>query len=280
MNNRVSSGFGLGLLCALSACTTSLNRAPIIERLPTTVIEESPRAVAASHSPHDPSLPVPAGYYAVKKGDTLIGIALDTGNDWRELATWNHLDNPNRILVGQQLRVVALPGETGAVEIKAVATAPTQQVAALEVKPSADKDAAKKAAEPTVPKNETTPAVASAWSWPAAGNVIEPFSDSRNKGIDIGLKAGDAVNAALEGNVVYAGNALRGYGNLIILKHNSTYLSAYAHNRKLLVKEGDAVKRGQQIAEAGSTDAERVKLHFEIRKGGKPVDPTKFLPAR
>lgn len=280
MNNRVSSVFGLGLLWALSACTTSLTRAPIIERLPTTVIEESPRAVMPSHSAHDASQPVPPGYYAVKKGDTLIGIALDTGNAWRDLASWNHLDNPNRILVGQHLRVVALPGEASAVEIKAVAAAPTQQLSSLEVKPGTDKDAAKKVAEPVAPKAETAPAVASAWSWPAAGNVIESFSDSRNKGIDIGLKAGDAVNAALEGNVVYAGNALRGYGNLIILKHNSTYLSAYAHNRKLLVKEGDAVKRGQQIAEAGSTDAERVKLHFEIRKGGKPVDPTKFLPAR
>jgi lipoprotein NlpD len=280
MDNRVSSILAFSCLWTVGACTTSLNRAPIVERLPTTVIEESPRAVVSTHPAHDASKPVPAGFYAVKKGDTLIGIALDTGNDWRELASWNHLENPNRILVGQHLRVVALPGEAGIVEIKPIAAQPTQQLATLEVKPGMDKDSAKKAAEAAASKNDAAATATSAWSWPAAGNVIEPFSEARNKGIDIGLKAGDAVNAALEGNVVYAGNALRGYGNLVILKHNATYLSAYAHNRKLLVKEGDAVKRGQQIAEAGNTDAERVKLHFEIRKSGKPVDPAKFLPVR
>jgi lipoprotein NlpD len=110
--------------------------------------------------------------------------------------------------------------------------------------------------------------------------VLQGFDEQRNKGLDLGGKAGDAVLAAADGRVVYAGSALRGYGNLVILKHNSTFLSAYAHNQTLLVKEDQMVKRGQKIAEMGSTDAERVQLHFEIRRDGKPVDPARYLPAR
>ncbi|NBO76883.1 MAG: peptidase, partial [Betaproteobacteria bacterium] len=117
-------------------------------------------------------------------------------------------------------------------------------------------------------------------AWPAAGPVLQGFDEQRNKGVDIGGKAGDAVLAAADGRVVYAGSALRGYGNLVILKHNSTFLSAYAHNQTLLVKEDQVVKRGQRIAEMGSTDAERVQLHFEIRRDGKPVDPARYLPSR
>jgi murein DD-endopeptidase MepM/ murein hydrolase activator NlpD len=117
------------------------------------------------------------------------------------------------------------------------------------------------------------------FAWPAHGNVISYFDESKTlKGLDIGGKTGDAVLAAADGKVVYAGNGLRGYGNLVILKHNNTYLSAYAHNQTLLVKEDQSVKRGQKIAEMGSTDSEQVNLHFEIRKLGKPVDPLKFLP--
>jgi lipoprotein NlpD len=118
------------------------------------------------------------------------------------------------------------------------------------------------------------------WGWPATGPVLQGFDEQRNKGLDLGGKAGDAVLAAADGRVVYAGSALRGYGNLVILKHNSTFLSAYAHNQTLLVKEDQVVKRGQKIAEMGSTDAERVQLHFEIRRDGKPVDPARYLPAR
>jgi lipoprotein NlpD len=118
------------------------------------------------------------------------------------------------------------------------------------------------------------------WAWPASGPVLQGFDEQRNKGLDIGGKVGDAVLAAAEGRVVYAGSALRGYGNLVILKHNGTFLSAYAHNQTLLVKEDQVVKRGQRIAEMGSTDAERVQLHFEIRRDGKPVDPARYLPTR
>jgi lipoprotein NlpD len=116
--------------------------------------------------------------------------------------------------------------------------------------------------------------------WPAGGSVVGGFDESKNKGIDIGGKEGDPVVAAADGKVVYAGSSLRGYGNLVILKHNNTFLTAYAHNKALLVKEDQSVKKGQKIAEMGNSDADRVKLHFEVRKQGKPVDPAKYLPGR
>jgi lipoprotein NlpD len=118
------------------------------------------------------------------------------------------------------------------------------------------------------------------WMWPAGGSVLAGFDEAKNKGLDIGGNAGDPVLAASDGRVVYAGEGLRGYGKLIILKHNNVYLTAYAHNRSLLVKEDATVKRGQKIAEMGDTDADRVKLHFEVRKQGKPVDPAKYMPSR
>ncbi|HWC45033.1 MAG TPA: peptidoglycan DD-metalloendopeptidase family protein, partial [Casimicrobiaceae bacterium] len=118
------------------------------------------------------------------------------------------------------------------------------------------------------------------WMWPAKGKIVTNFSETANlKGIDIAGTAGEPVRASAPGRVVYAGNGLRGYGKLIIIKHNDTYLSAYAHNREILVKEGQQVTRGQKIAEMGNTDADQVKLHFEIRRHGKPMDPTKYLPA-
>ena len=118
------------------------------------------------------------------------------------------------------------------------------------------------------------------WIWPAQGAQLAGFDEVKNKGIDIAGRAGDAVLASADGRVVYSGAGLRGYGNLIILKHNNTYLTAYAHNQSLLVKEDQSVRKGQKIAEMGSSDADRVKLHFEIRRQGKPVDPLKYLPAR
>ena len=116
------------------------------------------------------------------------------------------------------------------------------------------------------------------FQWPARGNLISGFDESKNKGLDIGGKVGDPVLAAADGRVVYAGAGLRGYGNLIIIKHDNTYLTAYAHNSKLLVKEGDNVRKGQKIAEMGDTDTDQVKLHFEIRRLGKPIDPATLLP--
>jgi len=118
------------------------------------------------------------------------------------------------------------------------------------------------------------------WTWPAAGLVIGNFDEVKSKGLTISGKAGDPVFAAADGRVVYAGSGLRGYGNLVIVKHNNTYLTAYAHNQALLVKEDQVVRRGQKIADMGSSDAERVQLHFEIRRQGRPIDPAKLLPPR
>jgi lipoprotein NlpD len=142
---------------------------------------------------------------------------------------------------------------------------------------------AQAAPKPTPPASPPAPAANDSglsFAWPANGTVIGTFDEVKNKGLDIAGQAGDPVLAAADGQVVYAGAGLRGYGNLIILKHNNTFLTAYAHNQSLLVKEDQQVRRGQKIAEMGKTDADRVKLHFEIRRQGKPVDPAKFLPAR
>jgi lipoprotein NlpD len=212
------------------------------------------------------------GYYTVKPGDTLIRIGMDNGQSWRDIIRWNKLDNPNLIETGQVLRV-APPAPEVAVARPATSSTATAPMSA--------------ASAPSSPA--TTPAVAPAapsaaedaisFQWPARGNLISGFDESKNKGLDIGGKVGDPVLAAADGRVVYAGAGLRGYGNLIILKHNNTYLTAYAHNQTLLVKEDQVIKRGQKIAEMGNSDADQVKLHFEIRRQGKPVDPAKYLSA-
>jgi lipoprotein NlpD len=224
------------------------------------------------------------GYYAVRPGDTIRRIANETGQTWQNIARWNNLDNPDLIEVGQVLRVIA-PGAGGVVatapatvEPNGVVTRPVVPQAA--VVPSAPVAAASAPAKPATP-----PAAASGdedlgWIWPAHGTLIAGFDDAKNKGLDISGKAGDSVLAAADGRVVYAGAGLRGYGNLIILKHNNTYLTAYAHNQALLVKEDQSVQKGQKIAEMGNSDADRVKLHFEIRRQGKPVDPARYLPSR
>jgi lipoprotein NlpD len=208
------------------------------------------------------------GYYTIKPGDTLIRIGMDNGQSGRDIARWNKLDNPNLIETGQVLRVVP--------------PAPDAPVARVTT-PSAAASPMPAASAPTQPVTPVTPAAPSAaedaisFQWPARGNLISGFDESKNKGLDIGGKVGDPVLAAADGRVVYAGAGLRGYGNLIILKHNNTYLTAYAHNQTLLVKEDQVIKRGQKIAEMGNSDADQVKLHFEIRRQGKPVDPAKYL---
>ena len=232
------------------------------------------------------------GYYAVKPGDTLIRIGLENGQNWKDLVRWNGLENPNLIEVGQVLRVVP-PG----VDASLAGTRPVV-TAKLETRPLDPRAAASAASGASAPTPVVAPAPAPApvpmaaptppregdddvnWAWPANGNVVTAFDEGRNKGLAIAGKAGDPVLASADGRVVYAGSGLRGYGNLVILKHNNTYLTAYAHNQTLLVKEDQAVRRGQKIAEMGSTDSDRVQLHFEIRKQGKPIDPSKLLPAR
>jgi lipoprotein NlpD len=223
-----------------------------------------------------------AGYFTVRPGDTLVRIALESGQNWRDIARWNNLDNPNVIEVGQVLRVAPPTATTPAT---AVAAAPSTPAASAAIPPASAASAP--AATARAPAPPQTPAANPAdediaWGWPTGGaaTVLAGFDEQKNKGIDIGGRAGDPVLASADGRVVYAGAGLRGYGNLIILKHNNTYLTAYAHNQTLLVKEDQSVRKGQKIAEMGSTDTDRVKLHFEIRRQGKPVDPTRYLPVR
>ncbi len=217
------------------------------------------------------------GYYTVLRGDTLTRIALDHGHSWRDLVSWNNLANANLIEVGQVLRV-APPGarvEASGVVVQPIGgSAEASPPARPVVTPSSVSPA------PPLPTGPTANDEGLGFAWPASGSVIGGFDETKNKGLDIAGKAGDPVLAAADGQVVYAGAGLRGYGNLIILKHNNTFLTAYAHNQALLVKEDQKVRKGQKIAEMGKTDADRVKLHFEIRRQGKPVDPAKYLPAR
>ena len=223
------------------------------------------------------------GYYTVKPGDTLIRIGLDTGQNFRDIVRWNNLENPNLIEVGQVLRIVPPASDNSLVVTRPVTSGSvTTTTAAVPVRPaSAASSAAPGVA--SAPPSSPQPAVTEddiAWIWPAQGKLIAGFDEVKNKGYDIDGKAGDAIIASADGRVVYAGAGLRGYGNLIILKHNNTFLTAYAHNQTLLVKEDQSVKKGQKIAEMGNSDSDRVKLHFEIRRQGKPVDPAKYLPVK
>lgn len=275
---------GLVVAAMVGCASSSRTPAPVEDRgagtpRPAAVAVE-PATVPAKVLPGAENAGKP-GYYTVKPGDTLVRIALENGQNWRDVVRWNALENPNVIEVGQVLRVappaaVAAAPETGVVVrpippagVSAGAGTPTQAASAPRPASSAPAPAAAAAGEDDV-----------SWAWPVNGTLIAGYDEVKNKGLDIGGKAGDAVVAAADGRVVYAGAGLRGYGNLIILKHNNTYLSAYAHNQTLLVKEDQSVRKGQKIAEMGSSDADRVKLHFEIRRQGKPVDPAKYLPAR
>jgi len=213
------------------------------------------------------SEPAPPGYYRVKRGDTLARIALDNGQAPKDVVQWNKAVNPsfnpNIIEIGDLIL------------IKAPASTKPVKVAEKKPGPVTDKaDVPSPTPEPA--KSEVVAEPGIRLSWPAKGKVTDDFSD-KNKGIYIAGKVGEPVLAASDGKVVYPGNSLRGYGNLVIVKHDNTYLTAYAHNSKLLVKEGDTVRKGQKIAEMGDTDATSVKLHFELRVNGKPVNPTPYL---
>lgn len=253
--------------------------------------------------------------YVVQKGDTLYSIAFNHGLDYREIAGLNGIQNPDVIKIGQEIRLLqadAAAAARPAPEIKpeagarpeeipvkdqprvaklpyseqALAEAEKMQEAAQKLTPAAPvradpKPETRPAPKPVAAENHAGEADEDTveWGMPANGKVIGEFSESDNqKGIDVGGKRGQAVMASAAGKVVYSGSGLRGYGKLVIIKHNKTYLSAYAHNDQILVKEGQTVTKGQKIAEMGNTDADQVKLHFEIRKFGKPVDPAKYLP--
>ena len=285
-----SSLLALVVVTMLAGCGSRVpNRAPVEDR--GAPAAASPAAATAAATP---AKPLPGaenegkpGYYTVRPGDTVMRIALDHGQAWRDIVRWNQLDNPNLIEVGQVLRVVP-PGTV--VDPAGVVTRPitSSSVNPVTVAPATGGAASAPAAGASAgaPTQGAAPAAAAggdeaiSFIWPASGALLGAFDESRNKGLDLAGKAGDPVLAAADGRVVYAGSGLRGYGNLIILKHNNTYLTAYAHNQTLLVKEDQQVRKGQRIAEMGSSDADRVKLHFEIRRQGKPVDPARYLPPR
>jgi lipoprotein NlpD len=273
----------------LSACSSSVRvlapvedraatgRTPTVSPSPiTTASVDAAKPIAGSDNAVKP------GQYIVQKGDTLTRIGLDHGQSWRDLARWNQLSNPDAIEVGQVLRVSPPDGavETPGVVVRPIAHTGTSASSVSSPKPEA---AAPVNAASQSTTTTTSPSVNDeglGFIWPANGTLIAGFDEAKNKGLDIAGKAGDAIVAAADGQVVYAGAGLRGYGNLIILKHNNTFLTAYAHNQALLVKEDQKVRKGQKIAEMGKSDADRVKLHFEVRRQGKPVDPAKLLPAR
>jgi lipoprotein NlpD len=293
-------------LLGLAGCASSIRHAPVEDRTKqpaSAVIRPSDPVPVGKALPGAENAGKP-GYYSVKPGDTLIRIALDAGQNWRDIAAWNGLDNPNLIEVGQVLRVVPPVGETVAGVITKPVSSPKIEPRVLDK--SSGKSAASGSSGPAAASSATsaasgtspavtpaasspsTPPVASdvkdaeepAWGWPSGGPVIGGFEEGKHKGLTLSGKAGDPVLASADGRVVYAGSGLRGYGNLVIIKHSGDFLTAYAHNQTLLVKEDQVVRKGQKIAEMGSTDADRVQLHFEIRKGGKPVDPAKQLPSR
>jgi lipoprotein NlpD len=269
---------------------------PVVDR-------SSPSGAKPAAAAATPAVPVRTqrdGIYIVQRGDTLTAIAQSFRVDVRELTRWNGLADGAALAPGQTLRVTPPQAPASAATVSPVAPIGSAEVRPLPL-PGAEGAApggAAPAAPPTalppaaVPPAATAPARpepeaarpavegAVQWQWPAPGKVIETFDETRNKGIDIAGNDGDPVNAAADGEVVYVGSALRGYGNLVIVKHNEEFISAYAHNRQVIVKQGQAVKRGQRIAEFGRSDAERTKLHFEIRRQGKPVDPLRYLPPR
>ncbi|WP_168793711.1 peptidoglycan DD-metalloendopeptidase family protein [Paraburkholderia aromaticivorans] len=288
----------LALSLLMTACASRLDQAPVVDRSGGGVLSTQ------AGQPAVPLGPPPPGYYRVKPGDTLYRIALENGQNYRDISAWNNLTNPNQIEVDQLLRVVP-PGANTAAFTPGVSTAPIGSGGAVQSAPLGSTPpsaagvtggAAGVAAPPiygSAANNASltppaTPGAASdsnagasgnvAFAWPVRGPLLGTFNDSTNKGVNIGGAAGDPVKASADGRVVYAGNGLRGYGNLIIIKHDATYLTAYAHNRSLMVKEGDAVTKGQKIAEMGNSDSDRVMLHFEVRRQGKPVDPLKYLP--
>jgi lipoprotein NlpD len=293
------------LVLTLVGCASPLHKAPVEDR----------GRVATGLSPVKPPAPGAEnagkpGYYTVKSGDTLIRVALESGQNWRDVAAWNNLENPNLIEVGQVLRVVPPEGavataaaapvlaatkpvssskiESRNLDAKGVTSAAAPKAAAASgasaasgaASAASSASSATAAAAPAAAGVEAKDSDEPAWVWPSSAPIIGNFEEGKRKGMVFGGKAGDPVLAAADGRVVYAGSGLRGYGNLVIIKHNANYLTAYAHNQTLLVKEDQAVKKGQKIAEMGSTDAERVQLHFEVRKQGKPIDPAKSLPSR
>lgn len=291
-------------LLILSGCA-SKQPAPVVDRT-------KPGSSSASAEVRD-SAPAAAGErvasrgtYIVKAGDTLYKISLDHGHGYRDVASWNNLESPYRIVPGQELRVIPPDSEAQPVAIaRPIVMSKAVESKALDESPDGVKrepragretysdDAyakAMKGGEPALArveiKSDAKPVPVDAsgndsrWVWPASGKLLTQFGENGKKGLEVAGKMGDPIVASADGKVVYSGAALKGYGQLLIVKHSPAYLSVYAHNSKVVVKEQEAVRRGQKIAEMGDSDADQVKLYFEIREQGKQVDPAKLLPVR
>jgi lipoprotein NlpD len=304
----------VAVLLMAAGCATR-SPAPVVERVepPVAAAPVAPPPVVEAPKPVEKPIPT----HIVKRGETLVSIALQYGLDYRELAAWNNITNLNALGVGQVL-VLAAPGGTVAaapvagpvatplvsagppIEARPLANTPNAKVEPRGQKvPFSDRALAQMGvADPSGPAVALAPPVAPVptpapepepekspgtdnedvdWMWPVKGRLLAPFNETA-KGVDIAGRKGVPVLAAAGGRVIYAGSGVRGYGKLVIIKHNNTWLSAYAHNENILVNEQQDVRKGQKIAEMGSTDTDQVKLHFEVRRNGKPVDPAKILP--
>jgi lipoprotein NlpD len=267
-------------LVLVAGCTPQRWSAPVEDRR--SPPRKAVRAPAPAPAPSAAPAASPAGSYIVKRGDTLYSIALEHGHDYRDVAQWNSLDDPTRLRVGQALRVAppedgavvlgAAPS-TGRVESRPLGSPPGQKPA--EPKPAEPKPAAQKPAPREEPRLEAQPVQ---FLWPAKGKLLSGFASGRQKGIDIEGKVGDPVIAAAAGRVTYVGSGIPGLGKLVVIRHEQGFITVYAHNKDIMVKEQQQVTRGQKIAEVGASDAERPKLHFQIRKGSAAVDPLLYLP--
>ena len=301
--------FFVALFVSLSVLATgcSVRRgAPVVERAAGSKPGSAPSRVGGDARG---SSDVRPEFYTVRKGDTLFSIALDQGLDYRELADWNGISDPGVIRAGQTLRLMpprtanlaplksspaveghpiggapqagGSPASRVKTEPKATRAPYTDQTYAQLVQGTArsGSSAEKTTARPAPRQEPAGEGDVIAWVWPANGKVISTFNDSAKlKGISIAGKLGQPVTASAAGRVIFSGSGIRGFGKLIVIKHNDTFLSVYAHNSELLVKEGQSVTKGQKIAEMGKSDTDQVKLHFEIRRFGKPVDPMTLLP--
>jgi lipoprotein NlpD len=264
----VRAAVGLACFCLLTACAS---------RPPAPIEERSSRAASG---------PVAPGHYRVHQGDTLYAIAFSQGLDYRVLARWNGLRPPYVIYPGQDLRLI--PPASGSAGTSGATGNPPKTAESSVRPPPAQRSASRSAKPPAAPpKSKPAPqparsSASPAWTWPVKGTIKRGFvpSDPARNGLDITGREGEPVQASAAGSVVYSGNGLIGYGELIIVKHDDQWLSAYAHNRRRLVAEGDSVKAGQRIAELGRNDRNEQILHFEIRRDGKPVNPLDYLPAR
>lgn len=256
--------FWLVIVAALAVGGCAASRPAPVEERGGRAAKAAPKPEARP-SPAAPAAAVAAGSYVVKKGDTLYSIALEHGADYRDVAQWNKLEDPSKIQVGQVLRV-SVP------EQRIVEVGKPRIIGRVEAQPLGEP--APKSDPKAVPQ-----AGSAEFIWPVKGKVLAGFAEPRSKGIDIDGKSGDPVVAAAAGRVTYTGTGIPGLGKLVVIRHESGFITVYAHNRDIVVKEQQNVGRGQKIAELGNTDSDRPKLHFQIRKGAAAVDPLRYLPS-